>query len=41
MPAPVPSNAGVIWTVFDSWEERAEAGLDLDTMVGQLWGQPY
>jgi HAE1 family hydrophobic/amphiphilic exporter-1 len=32
------SNAAVIWTVFDSWEKRELAGLNLDAMVGQLWG---
>ena len=32
------SNSAVIWTVFDSWEERIPAGLNLEKMVGQLWG---
>lgn len=31
-------NFGVIWTVFDPWDERLPKGLTLDAMVGQLWG---
>ena len=32
------SNTAAIWTVFDPWEERLPAGLNLDAMLGQLWG---
>jgi HAE1 family hydrophobic/amphiphilic exporter-1 len=33
----VASNAATIWVVFDSWEERLPKGLDVNTMIGQLW----
>ncbi|MCG8633026.1 MAG: multidrug efflux RND transporter permease subunit [Desulfobacterales bacterium] len=32
------SNAAVIWTVFEPWEKRLPRGLDLDAMIGQIWG---
>jgi HAE1 family hydrophobic/amphiphilic exporter-1 len=32
------SNTAVIWTVFEPWEKRLPQGLNLDVMVGQLWG---
>lgn len=31
-------NSAVVWTVFDSWQEREPVGLSLEVMVGQLWG---
>jgi HAE1 family hydrophobic/amphiphilic exporter-1 len=33
----VASNAATIWVVFDSWDERLPKGLDVKTMIGQLW----
>jgi HAE1 family hydrophobic/amphiphilic exporter-1 len=33
----VASNAATIWVVFDSWDERLPKGLDVNTMIGQLW----
>ncbi|MDM8514976.1 multidrug efflux RND transporter permease subunit [Desulfobacterales bacterium HSG16] len=38
MDSAVTSNSAAIWTVFDPWEERLPAGLNLDAMIGQLWG---
>ncbi len=32
------SNAAVFWVVFDSWEERMAKGLNLDRMIGQMYG---
>lgn len=32
------SNSAAIWVVFDPWEERLPKGLDLNTMIGQMWG---
>lgn len=37
----VSSNSAAIWVIFDTWEERLPLKLDLDAMMGKLWGSIY
>ncbi len=34
----ITSNSAAIWTAFEPWEERIPKGMDMDVMIGQLYG---